>query len=121
MVDLKAIDAEVKARIDEARARINTVTEGHKRWNRLEEAMDTVAEEVINLLDDVGRVDQATEISSMLAAHERFEALLEIVRKDAALETEARNAGRTEPYERCKRLLESLAGVAVNEAKHRPF
>jgi hypothetical protein len=121
MSDGDAIAAEIEARISEVRARIDSVTEGHRRWNRLEEAMDTVAEEVINLLDDVGRNEQATEISSMLAAHERFDALLEIVRRDTGLATEADAADHARSYAYCRGLLEALDRVAEPERKHRPF
>lgn len=121
MVDREAIDAEVRARIAEVKARIDGQTEGHKRWNRLEEAMDTICEEAINLLDDIGRYDQATGISSMLAAHERFDALLAIFRDDRALETESRERGHDEAFVRSNTLLESLAKLYEVEAKNRPF
>ena len=121
MVDHAAIDAEVQARIEEARLRIDGQTEGHKRWNRLEEAMDTACEDAINLLDDVGRVQQATEISSMLAAHERYDALLAILRDDRALAQEAESADVTEHDVRSRRWFEGLARLAESEKRHRPF
>lgn len=115
------IDSEVNARIGEVRARIDGQTEGHKRWNRLEEAMDSICEEAINLLDDIGRNDQANDISSMLAAHERFDALILIFRSDAKLATESRASDRAEAYLRSQKSLEALAKIYEVEAKHRPF
>ncbi len=121
MFDPKAIASEVAARVEETRKRIDTQTEGHKRWNRLEEALDIAAEEAINVLDDVARHDQATNISSMLAAHERYEALLEIFRNDAKLKPEADAADESESYERSRQLLEAYSKLYAVESRHRPF
>jgi hypothetical protein len=121
MVNRDAIEAEVRERIAEVQARIDGQSEGHKRWNRLEEAMDILCEDAINLLDDVGRYDQANDISSMLAAHERYDALLAIFRGDKALATESRAADREEAYERSRRFLEAIAPIAAIEVKNRPF
>jgi hypothetical protein len=121
MVDREAIDAEVRAHIAEVKARIDGQSEGHKRWNRLEEAMDSICEEAIQLLDDLGRYDQANEISSMLAAHERFDALLPILRNDRAMESESREKDRETAFVRSRAMLEALAKVYEVEAKHRPF
>lgn len=119
MIDHAAIDAEVRARIAEVQARVDSVSEGHRRWNRVEEAMDVVCEDAINLLDVLGRYDQATEISSHMAAHERFDLLLDVYRNDAAVLDEVKAAGLEQQHARNKALLEALLPIGKAEEKNR--
>ena len=121
MSDLSEVQARVDRDVAEARARMDAVDEGHKRWNRMEEAMDSVCEEAISIFDQVGRGEQADEIQSHMAAHERFELLLKVFAEDTgSLFSEAAEAGLTEDYEYCRLAFPALQELAKGVQDHRP-
>lgn len=112
----QAPDEKVRAAVAEARARIGSVAEPARRWNRVEEALDAACEEAIHVLDRIGRFDQANEINSHMNVLERFEQLLELYRRDAApLAREAAAAASAEEFGYCSRLLPALAVVVAEE------
>lgn len=115
------VDARVRRDLQAARERVESVDEGHKRWNRMEEAMDAVCEEAVSILDQIGRYDQADEIQSHMAAHERFDLLLSLFADDAAaLEAEAEQAGLRDQFEYCRRILPLMNELAAGERRHQP-
>lgn len=121
MTDLREIVARVERVVAEASERMATVDEGHKRWNRMEETMDAVCEEAISIFDQIGRSEQADEIQSHMAAHERFDLLLRVFRDDAeAIAAEAEEADLTEEYEYCRMAFPALNELAEGVRKHRP-
>ena len=121
MTDEQEIARRIASLIEEARGRINSVTEGHKRWNRVEEAMESICEGAIELLDAVGRYDQADEIQSHMAAHERFDLLLKLfANDDGALAGEAGEAGLARDFVFHRDLLQAMAVVGEEERAHRP-
>lgn len=121
MVDHDDIASRVAGQIEEARERINSVSEGHKRWNRLEEALEAVCEGAIELLDSIGRYDQADEIQSHMAAHERFDFLFEVfAREGDALRDESAAAGLGDDFTFHQELLKAMHVVAAEERHHRP-
>lgn len=121
MADHQDIEDRARRDVEEARERIASVEEGHKRWNRMEEAMDVVCEEAVSVLDQLGRSDQADEIQSHMAAHERFDLILQVLRDEGdALAAEAAAAGLADDYRYCQLVFPAMDELANEVRHHRP-
>lgn len=117
-MDAKALEAKFARMLAEAQAQCDSVTEAHKRWNRVEEAIDPVCEDAIFLLDRIGRIDQADEIHSHMALDERFDLLTEaFAREKEAIRAESEEKGFAAEYAESSYLLEKFAPWVAQEKK----
>ncbi len=114
------IETAVEKSLADARSRMHGVTDPQKRWNRLEEALETVCEDAIHLLDTVGRFEQGSEISSHLSALERYDVLLQVYTTDTALGAEAQAANLGEKHALSRRMLEAWKPLVTAERKGKP-